>query len=182
MRITFFIISIITFLFVICGCDFQLKSSIDNYKGDGEINYLELPGLFGASGCSITMPSFDLSKDFEETYSLFGTPANDQYVVYLVIKEPADFEQIKKGHFSYQIREGNKIIRNISAPLEDYTIQQGGGFNKFYFFNIQLPQAIKTYVSLGSSDLPTVIEIKSQNKTLTNSKQGYLEIRFGGFK
>ncbi len=96
MKITFFIISITTFLFGICGRDFQLKSSIDNYKGDEEINYLELPGLFGASGCSITMPSFDLSKDFEETYSLFGTPENDQYVVYLVIKEPADIEQLKK--------------------------------------------------------------------------------------
>lgn len=182
MKKTFSIISMFSVLFTFAGCDYQLKSAIKNYKGDGVIEYLDAPGILGASGCSIKMPSFDLSADFEKTYSLDGIPANENYTVYLVVKDQLENNLIKQSHFSFQIKEGKKYIRNVSAPLRAFIASEGGGFNKFYYFEQNQTPETNVNVPLGYSELPIAISISYHNVALLSSKDGYLEIRFGGFK
>ncbi|MCK5915506.1 MAG: hypothetical protein KAG92_05155 [Deltaproteobacteria bacterium] len=182
MKKAFPIIFFLVFLIALSGCDFQMKSAIDNYKGDGQIKYLEAPGILGASGCSIKMPSFDLSKNFDKTYSLSGIPANKSYVVYLVVKDPAGIELIKQSHFCFQIKEDNKTIRNVSASLKDFIASVSGGVTEFYYFKNRQPPETDVHVPMGYTELLTTILISYQNKALVNNQDGYLEIRFGGSK
>ena len=182
MKIIYTIFTALIFLFLTGGCsnDSHLKNSINNYQGDGQIEYLEAPGFFGASGCSITMPSFDLSEGLNAKYSLSGIPANNKnkYVVYLVVDKPLNEKPIKEGILSYQIKEGDKILSEVSASLKDFTRTNGGkGYKKsaYYFFGKHLNL-------LDYSNTPITITVDLKDIKLTEKTLTYFQIKFGGFK
>jgi hypothetical protein len=179
MKKTYLIFASLILLLVVAGCDHKLKAAINSYSGDGQIKYLEAPGLLGTSGCSIKMPSFDLSEGINTKYSLSGIPANENYVVYLVVKDPVHIEQVQQVFFSYQIKEGENIIAEVSAPLKKFVDGQGGGLHRFYFWYSN-PQA--PYVSLGYTKDSAVISVSSKNQKLAGKINAYIEISFGGFK
>ena len=174
-------VAFIVFLtLLLTGCDVKLKSEISEYKGDGQIEYLESPGLLGASGCSIKMPSFDLSQEFSKTYSLSGIPENENYVVYLVVNDPVPIEQVKEGYFRYRVTDGENVIAEVSEYLGKYRDAQGFGKHKFYYLDQSKPRS--ALLSLGHTENPLVISISSKNPNLNETVQAHLEIKFGGTK
>jgi hypothetical protein len=182
MEKTYSIFAFLALLLVVAGCDRQLKEAINNYQGDGQIEYLEAPDPLGASGCSIKMPSFDLSKGLSAEYSLSGIPASDTYVVYLVVDGPLNVEQVQRGVFSYQIKEGEKILSEVSASLKEFVDTHGAGdrIHSFYYFDNSKPQG--PYVSLGYTDAPIVIIVASKSMKLVEKRTAHIQIKFGGSK
>lgn len=102
-------------------------------------------------------------------------------MIYLSVNKPLNGEQVQQGYFSYQIKEGDKIINEVSAFLKDFVDTCCGNDNShsFYYFNRNNAQG--PYVSFGGTNTPITIAVYLRNMKHTEAK-AYIQIKFGGYK
>jgi len=170
---------------ILTGCDYQLKKAINNYSGDGEIRYLERPGLLGRSGVAIKMPPFDLSKPFHAEYDLSGLPRNrSKYIVYLVVYE-AYYREFP-ARYNLKIYKDGMEVKTLSSDVMKITNTFGGtytpkGYNRFYFFSYKNdPEG--SYITIPDKSSKWSISVSCEGKDLTNELEAYILISAGGFK
>ncbi len=159
----------------------ESKSEISKYSGDGVLEYLPAPGLLGIDGIKIRFPSFDLSKDFNTTYSLQNLPAGDPFMVYFVVPVPAPLREIERNNIHLIIFNNGKIVREINLPIGSMINNQGRGLNRYYslkdFRNHQISSQIDADQEGNHS-----IKLIYENSNLSRETYGYLLLERGGFK
>jgi hypothetical protein len=174
----------------LCGCDYKMKQSIKAYQGDGEIRYLESPGLLGRSGCDVKMPSFDLSKSFHAEYNLSGLPdAKAEYVVYLVVYG-AYYDEIPV-RYNLKIFKDGREVKNLSSKVKKVTNAYGGSYdrkhrsgmgdNRFYFFAYE-NDLEGSYIKVSEKDSKWSLIVSCENEHLSEPVEAYILISAGGFK
>lgn len=180
----FRILLLLVSAFVFCGCkkDDNLKTSIQSYKGDGQIRYLEAPGVLGVSGCEIRLPYIDLSRNQTTKYNLSGIPTGKDYVVYLVLPDSNRLNELLDGEFSYQIKSNDIIQKDNKSHISKMvkTGKDGISNNMFYYWN---PDKITdTSFDIDNNYDNYSITINYHGKPATNQILGYVLISRGGSK
>jgi len=168
-------------LLVSAGCgDRALKSQISRYRGDGKIRYLESPGLLGASGFEIRMPSVDLSTPVDIQYNLAGMPIGAP-MVYLVIENPCPLKEVLRGNYTLDIKRDSKSIRILSSELSRITNGQWSKANHFYFSGNEGKHS-KSRIVNEDPDSDWSLSVSWENPHLDKPLEAYILIRSGGRK
>lgn len=168
-------------ILLLCGCtDHALKRSINTYRGDGEIRYLEAP-LLGISGCAIQMPSIDLSRPVYARYDFTGIPPGKHYIVYLVVPEPCPLDAIRQGVYELRIVRNDFEIKHLQAAVSDMTNSQGPHDNQFYFYSYRIDQEMSSIDVCDSTSRWSMV-VSYTNAVLKEPVEAYILITRGGYK
>jgi len=171
--------TILILLFV--GFAHANKDAIANYSGDGTINYLSAPGLFGNSGIEIKFQDIDLSTNFQTTYSLKNLPVGDPYIIYFVVPNSTQLEEVMKNELQIKILNNGNLVRNISMTIGKMINNQQKGLNRFYCLKGYQGQQIASEIEVEQEGNYSV-ELFYKNKNVVNSIYGHLLLERGGYK
>ena len=175
------VILFIILIFPFCSFGRESKNEIFKYSGDGTIQYLPAPGLFGRDGIEIKFENFDLSKNYTAKYSLQNLPVGNPYMVYFVVPDPAPLDEIKKNTLKLKILSNNKVVNDINIQIGKMINNQGKSLNRFYclsgFHNLHVTSQVVAETGSNIS-----IEFSYMNENVVKKTYGYLLLERGGFK
>lgn len=163
------------------GCGNESTRAISQYSGDGSIQHLPKPGVFGIDGIEIKFPDIDLSKDHKISYSLDNLPTGDPYNIFFVVPEPAPLADIKNNKIHIKAQNKAKTIVDLNLKIGEMINNIGMGLNRFYCNNDFHTQPIPCQFIADSIEEAT-IEITYLNSNLNKPAYGYLLLARGGYK
>lgn len=120
-------------LAIVCIVNADSKFKVQDYKGDGNISYLNSPGPLGTDGFKVVMPTFELSRHIEREYNLEGMPKGDDYFIYLVVDDSKFNKDILSGTFRVLIKSKGKIMSQEEGSLSSMIRGRWSNKNWFYF-------------------------------------------------
>jgi len=173
-------------VFVFSGCA-QVDDNL--YRGNGELIYLEKPGMLGSEGWKVVFEEFPLSEKYDAVFSFAGLPAVkkvDSYTAYLYVPPTLELDKLDKAVLKMSLYANGAMVSEFSAPMKEWvctsyslnsSFKNGGdGMVKcFYYPDMEIPANPQTQYKLEVNYLPSM-------QVTNNHSIGYYFLQIGGSK
>ncbi len=172
--------------FICSGC--AKENATNAYVGDGELVYLEKPGLFGSEGWEVIFDEFPLTKEYGGTYSFRGLPSvkkADHYTAYLYIPSSLEKSAFNEAILKMALYANGEMVSELTDSMGDWIctgyylrsgVNTGGdGMEKSYYkFGLGIPVDPSVQYELRVHYIPS--------NEVDGDETGHFYLRIGGSK